>query len=62
MSLWNHSLCDKCYQAEEPGRMPVRLIDPDDTVCCRCRSNTSSGIYYRTYPDAYGGECHEAGK
>jgi hypothetical protein len=53
MSMWNHLLCDSCYEKEEPGRAPVRVLDPDPGRCCRCRKETSSGIYYRQSPSLY---------
>jgi RNase P subunit RPR2 len=55
MSKWTHSLCESCYAALEPGRVPSRLIpDPDEPriqeKCCHCGGMHVSGIYYRANP------------
>lgn len=51
--MWNHLLCDDCYEIEEPGREPIRLLE-EVGDCCRCGDYTESGIMYRNNPEAYG--------
>jgi hypothetical protein len=59
-SAWNHVLCDDCWVETEGDRPPLRLKYPTEEVCCRCRENTTSGIYYRADPNSFScGGNHE---
>ncbi len=50
--MWNHSLCDACWEVLNPCREPHRIIDPKSELCCRCRVVHKSGIFVRLDPEA----------
>jgi hypothetical protein len=50
MSPWSHSICETCFQKEQPGQDPVRLKIPEPETCCFCGNLHESGIYYRKDP------------
>jgi hypothetical protein len=45
------AICDHCWRKEEPGRVPIRLKQPDGERCYACGSETLSGIYVRRLVD-----------
>lgn len=50
MSSWNQPVCDVCWRAREPERLPCRLVDPDRELCAICGAETRSGIFVRMDP------------
>jgi hypothetical protein len=40
-------LCDTCWKAQNPGRGPIRLREPEPEPCYSCQEMTKSGIYIR---------------
>jgi hypothetical protein len=52
VSVWNHAICAECWFERNPGRRPVRLVDPEVEVCCYCREKRAAGIYVRGEPAA----------
>jgi hypothetical protein len=50
MSRWIHSICEDCYEEQEPGRKPVRVREPEEETCCFCGKPTTDGIFYRFDP------------
>lgn len=49
---WTHPICSFCYEIQEPGRDPSRVIkDVETELCCFCEAETDEGIYYRYDPD-----------
>lgn len=42
--------CDSCFAERNPGREPVRLMEPETEICCFCGQPTASGIYVRVDP------------
>ena len=40
-------LCDTCWKAQNPGRGPLRLREPEPEPCYSCQEMTKSGIYIR---------------
>ena len=47
---WTQPICDECFLERRPGRVPVRLLEPNEETCVDCGHPTHSGIYYRVYP------------
>lgn len=47
---WTQSICRSCFGERNPGRRPVRIIDPDTETCCDCGQSTDGGIYIRADP------------
>lgn len=56
---WTQPLCEPCWIAEHHTvdldgstsvRRPVRSLDTDLEVCCRCGNLTVAGIYVRADP------------
>ena len=47
---WNHAICDLCWEGKKPGRIPIRMRDADEEVCCYCHLPTQAGIYIREDP------------
>jgi hypothetical protein len=50
MSVWNHSLCEDCWDARHSQVSPVRLAPPDREPCCICQREHASGIYLELDP------------
>lgn len=50
MPRWTHAVCDECWEAQEPGALPVRLREPKLDYCGWCARKTESGIYRRADP------------
>lgn len=50
MSRWTHAVCDICWDAQEPGVLPLRLARPVIEYCGWCAQRTESGIYRREDP------------
>lgn len=54
MSKWNHSICDKCWIARNPGREAVKIReefrDEKPETCCFCGRPHGSGIFVRHDP------------
>jgi hypothetical protein len=57
---WTHSICDRCWVAENPGRIPHRALHFNpfsrglgraEEICCFCGDKHTSGIYVRRNPD-----------
>lgn len=48
--MWNHVICDRCWDKEELNRRPVRVRDEGETRCCWCGGVTVSGIFVRRDP------------
>lgn len=50
---WNQPICDDCWDAENPGRKPFRLVEKYRIAenCAWCNVTTTSGIYVRVDPD-----------
>lgn len=49
-SRWNHSMCADCWNARNPNRKAVKVIDAKQERCCFCAQIHSSGIYIREDP------------
>jgi hypothetical protein len=48
---WTHNQCDDCWDDAHPeGRVPVRMQDGRQEVCCFCGKPTTAGIYVRHDP------------
>lgn len=57
---WNQVSCGPCWQANNPGREPVRInlaaLDAEERAivsrerCSWCGQPTNSGIYVRVHP------------
>lgn len=49
MTAVNAAVCDACWTLRKPGRVPVRMKEPDPEAehCHFCGEATSSGIYER---------------
>jgi hypothetical protein len=49
---WNHLICDRCWEARNPGRIAYRVIKDTGRLrnCCFCGSLHSSGIWVRQDP------------
>lgn len=47
MTFGNVTVCDECWERRNPGREPVRLVDPKRDVCAFCEKWTESGIRVR---------------
>lgn len=47
---WTQPVCADCFERENPGRQPVRMVDADSERCCLCGSMTFAGIYVRKDP------------
>jgi hypothetical protein len=47
---WTQPICGECWERENPGRKPVRVIDGDTERCCHCGTLTTNGIYTRVDP------------
>jgi hypothetical protein len=48
VSRWNHSTCDECWNARNPGITPKRAQNDlfrQAEKCCWCGVGHSSGIY-----------------
>lgn len=50
MSEFTHHFCDPCWRVTHGQRIPYRVIDAADDVCCYCGRESSSGIYVREDP------------
>ena len=50
MPRWNHAVCDVCWEAQEPGALPVRMRKPVIEYCGWCAQRTEFGIYRRADP------------
>lgn len=48
---WTHAVCELCWEAQEPGVLPVRLQRPRLDFCGWCASKTEAGIYRRADPE-----------
>jgi hypothetical protein len=46
-SPFRHAICAACWDAQNPGRVPFRLNEPELEQCCFCGAPTSAGIYTR---------------
>lgn len=60
----NHSLCEDCWDARNPGRRAVRAIDdnPKRDTCCKCGRATGSGIFVRGSAEEFGECAHNPNK
>ena len=47
---WNQPICDHCWTAREPNRVPVRVVYRQQHSCAFCGRTTQSGIYVRADP------------
>jgi hypothetical protein len=49
---WTQPFCERCWFAENPGRLPVRFALPTEPAkqCCECGEPTVAGIYIRRDP------------
>jgi hypothetical protein len=47
---WTQGICDDCWEMNNPGREPYRLLKPERETCCVCGGVTLSGIYVRRRP------------
>lgn len=47
---WSQPICRSCFSLHNPGRIPVRLVEPDTEKCCSCGELTTQGIYIRINP------------
>jgi hypothetical protein len=57
MAEWNHSICEECWNQDNPGREPFRIrsVSGRELVprpCCACGKNHGSGIWIRRDPRA----------
>lgn len=52
MSLWNHSICYTCWEAENPMRQAVAVTTAKAHVCCLCGKDHTSGIFLRRDPNS----------
>ena len=50
MSEWTHSICVSCWIKQNPGRVPVMLIDAPEEPCCFCGDEHQYSIYTRRDP------------
>ena len=52
-SRWEHSICESCWKARNPDRVPHRVIGDllCREFCCFCGDYTNSGIYVRQSPE-----------
>lgn len=49
-SLWTHAICNDCWDKENPGKVPRRLVNKVVEDCCFCGQPTISGIYVKQHP------------
>lgn len=47
---WTHSICGLCYAKMHPDRVPVRVLEHSEEMCCFCGGPTREGIYVRADP------------
>ncbi len=59
MSAWTHPICEDCFGALYPRRQKYRVVDPEAETCCRCMTETTSGLYVRADPELVGCEGHD---
>jgi hypothetical protein len=52
MSVWNHVICEACWNRKNPGRPPVKLYVSGGhyETCCYCSAATCAGIHVRENP------------
>lgn len=66
MSNWTQSICERCWNKQNPGRIPVRMKNADEEECCFCKRVTTDGIYIRVNPKDLeihlGCYCEDCGK
>jgi hypothetical protein len=46
---WTHNICRACWEKRNPGREPVRVLEPPtiEVACCFCGEPTPASIYVR---------------
>lgn len=47
---WTQACCERCWFERYAPRDPLRLVDPDEEICCFCGGPSSAGIYVRVDP------------
>ena len=59
---WNHSICEDCWNAQNPTKPARSVKTQGEQTCCFCGDKHSSGIYVRHDPASLkcGGE-HKKG-
>jgi len=51
-SKWTHSICQKCWDEMNPGRVAIKATGADLEKCCFCGMLHDSCIYVRRDPAA----------
>lgn len=63
MSGWDHAICGRCWEEDNPGRIPFVISQAPEEKCCFCGQPTTAGIYVRRHPESGKhcnfGEAHE---
>lgn len=49
-SSWNHPICKTCWDAQNPGRPAVAVVNSETYSCCFCGQSTAGGIFVRKDP------------
>lgn len=52
MAEWTHSICDDCWDKQNPDRPAHRLEAGEIAQCCWCHVVHRSGIYTRSDPQS----------
>lgn len=47
---FNQVACDTCWERNNPGRTPFRMIGASTEHCSWCGQPTTSGIFVRIHP------------
>lgn len=47
---WTHVICEKCWNAKNPNRIALTVIDGEEEICCFCGNKTKAGIFIREHP------------
>jgi len=59
MSAWTHPICEDCFGVLYPRRQRYRVVEPESETCCRCMTETMSGLYVRADPELVGCAGHD---
>ncbi len=50
MSKWQHSICNECWEKQNPGQAAHRMVDAPKRQCCFCMKLHPSGIMVHADP------------